>query len=68
MTLQTAENASTARKVHFMVPFPQDADFVDRPAIWTHLTEQYTGSASRIALVGFGGAGYGHHSLFAIES
>ncbi|KAK0755586.1 hypothetical protein N5P37_011828, partial [Trichoderma harzianum] len=61
--LRMTEDTSTARKAHFIVPLPKDADFVDRPVIWRSLLEQYAGSASRIALVGLGGIAihFAHH-------
>jgi hypothetical protein len=63
ITLKTAEDAPTARNAHFIMPFPKDSDFVDRPGIWQDLMAQYAGFASRIALVGLGGVGYVHSFL-----
>ncbi|KAH7001205.1 hypothetical protein EDB80DRAFT_879307 [Ilyonectria destructans] len=57
ISLQVADDSPRAHKPHFMVPFPADPDFVERPAIWTWLTERYEEPASRIALVGMGGFG-----------
>ncbi|KAJ4309322.1 hypothetical protein N0V84_011561 [Fusarium piperis] len=56
---QPCGDGSIVRKPCFCVPFDRDPDFVDRPDILTWLREQYTGSASRMALVGMGGFGYG---------
>lgn len=58
MSLNTTNNSGTATKPHFILPFTNDEDFIDRPAIWNRLTELYEGSSSRIALVGLGGTGY----------
>jgi hypothetical protein len=45
-------------KPHFMIPFPRDPDFVDRPVLRGWLEEQYNASpARRLALVGMGGFG-----------
>jgi hypothetical protein len=42
----------------FIVPFPRDPDFVDRPVLGGWLEEQYNASpARRLALVGMGGFG-----------
>jgi hypothetical protein len=68
LSLQTIENVSTTRKPHFLVPFPRDPDFVDRPTIRTWMTENYAGSAGRIALVGLGGFGYGYCYPLATRS
>ena len=68
MTLQAVESPSTARKAHFVVPFPKDADFVNRPTLWERLMEQCEGPARRIALVGLGGTGYGHCVLTVVGS
>ncbi|KAJ4160360.1 hypothetical protein NW754_003485 [Fusarium falciforme] len=57
VSLQPRRDGSIARKPCFCVPFDRDPDFVDRPDILTWLREQYTGSASRMALVGMGGFG-----------
>ncbi|KAM0257342.1 hypothetical protein ACHAQJ_004429 [Trichoderma viride] len=43
LSLQTAENTSAGRKSHFIMPFPRDPDFVDRPALRVWLEEQYAG-------------------------
>ncbi|KAJ0358883.1 hypothetical protein COL26b_014447 [Colletotrichum chrysophilum] len=55
--LSKAEDLSTTRNPHFVVPFPSDPDFVNRPDIWTWIEEQYAGPNSRFALVGMGGFG-----------
>ncbi|KAM0268252.1 hypothetical protein ACHAQH_010010 [Verticillium albo-atrum] len=55
--LQTTEDASISRMPHHIVPFPPDADFVQRPAIWGWMNDQYAESARRMALVGMGGFG-----------
>ena len=68
LTLRTTADASTAHKAKFMIPFPEDSDFVGRPAIWRSLLELYAGSASRIALVGLGGIGYEHCDLIKMRS
>ncbi|GKT44024.1 uncharacterized protein ColSpa_04205 [Colletotrichum spaethianum] len=57
LNLYKAEDLSIARNPQFVVPFPSDPDFVNRPDIWTWIEEQYAGSASRFALVGLGGFG-----------
>ncbi|KAK2469400.1 hypothetical protein H9L39_19117 [Fusarium oxysporum f. sp. albedinis] len=57
VSLQSCRDRSIARIPCFNVPFDRDPDFVDRPDITTWLQSQYTGSASRIALVGMGGFG-----------
>lgn len=54
----TDEDISVAKKPHFLVPFPQDPDFVPRPAIQAQISEQLAGQASRLALFGMGGFGY----------
>lgn len=58
LSLQSAEDISKARKPHFIIPFPRDSDFVERPALQSWVREQYAGPASRMALVGLGGFGY----------
>ncbi|KAJ0347620.1 hypothetical protein COL154_013828 [Colletotrichum chrysophilum] len=55
--LNSFEDLSTARNPHFVVPFPSDPDFVNRPDIWKWIEEQYAGPQSRFALVGLGGFG-----------
>jgi hypothetical protein len=58
LSLQMVESASINRNSHFVVPFPRDPDFVDRPALREWLEEQYDADpARRIALVGMGGFG-----------
>lgn len=58
LSLQSVENRSKDCKPHFMIPFPRDPDFVDRPVLREWLEEQYnTNPARRIALVGMGGFG-----------
>ncbi|KAL9561423.1 hypothetical protein ACKAV7_014778 [Fusarium commune] len=57
VSLQPCGDRPIARIPCFNVPFDRDPDFVDRPDITTWLQRQYTGSASRIALVGMGGFG-----------
>ncbi|KAL9489695.1 hypothetical protein ACSS6W_001972 [Trichoderma asperelloides] len=58
LSLQSVENRSKGCKPHFMIPFPRDPDFVDRPVLREWLEEQYnTNPARRIALVGMGGFG-----------
>ncbi|KAG7000110.1 Kinesin light chain [Fusarium oxysporum f. sp. conglutinans] len=57
VSLQSCRDRPIARIPCFNVPFDRDPDFVDRPDITTWLQSQYTGSASRIALVGMGGFG-----------
>ncbi|KAF4888268.1 Kinesin light chain [Colletotrichum fructicola] len=57
LRLSKAEDLSTTRNPHFVVPFPSDPDFVNRPDIWTWIEEQYAGPNSRFALVGMGGFG-----------
>ncbi|KAL6910181.1 hypothetical protein GGI43DRAFT_389514 [Trichoderma evansii] len=65
LSLQPGGNTSVNCKPHFIVPFPRDPDFVDRPALRQWLEEQYNASlARRIALVGMGGFG---KSQIAIE-
>lgn len=63
MSLRADEGASGARIPRSTVPFPPDPDFVDRPAIWAWITEQYAGPARRLAVVGMGGFGYGSFLL-----
>ncbi|UKZ86328.1 uncharacterized protein TrAFT101_002164 [Trichoderma asperellum] len=58
LSLRSVENRSKDCKPHFMIPFPRDPDFVDRPVLREWLEEQYnTNPARRIALVGMGGFG-----------
>ncbi|KAF6817935.1 Kinesin light chain 5, partial [Colletotrichum sojae] len=57
LKLNKAEDLSVARSPHFVVPFPSDPDFVNRPDIWTWIERQYSGPESRFALVGLGGFG-----------
>lgn len=58
LSLQSAENGSMDRKPHFMIPFPRDPDFVDRPVLREWLEEQYNANPTRrIALIGMGGFG-----------
>ncbi|KAI8715206.1 hypothetical protein NCS52_01027800 [Fusarium sp. LHS14.1] len=59
VSLQPRRDIPITRKPYFYVPFDRDPDFVDRPDILTWLEGQYTGSVSRMALVGMGGLGYG---------
>ncbi|KEY74865.1 hypothetical protein S7711_09809 [Stachybotrys chartarum IBT 7711] len=51
LAIQAKEDVSTARQPHFVVPFPRDPDFVERPAIQSWIQEQYSSPASRMALV-----------------
>lgn len=51
------EDASAAKRAHFMVHFDQDANFVPRPAIQEQIDTLLAGTTSRIALIGFGGFG-----------
>ncbi|KAK2599970.1 hypothetical protein QQS21_005272 [Conoideocrella luteorostrata] len=60
----TNEDTYIAQKPHFILPFPQDPDFVARPVIQKWIHEQLVGTASRIALTGMGGFG---KSQIAIE-
>ncbi|EJP61423.1 vegetative incompatibility protein HET-E-1 [Beauveria bassiana ARSEF 2860] len=53
----TEEDVSIAKKPHFVVPFPQDPDFVPRPAVQAQIRKQLSGKASRLALIGMGGFG-----------
>ncbi|KAK1579716.1 uncharacterized protein LY79DRAFT_563680 [Colletotrichum navitas] len=57
LNLTKTEDLSIARKSHFVVPFPSDPDFVDRPDIWVWTKTQHAGSERRFALVGLGGFG-----------
>ncbi|PCD38687.1 hypothetical protein AU210_007153 [Fusarium oxysporum f. sp. radicis-cucumerinum] len=57
VSLQPCGDRPIARIPCFNVPFDRDPDFVDRPDITTWLQSQYTGSVSRMALVGMGGFG-----------
>ncbi|KAK2061323.1 purine and uridine phosphorylase [Colletotrichum caudatum] len=57
LNLSKAEDLSTARNPHFIVPFPSDPDFVDRPDVWAWTETRYAGSERRFALVGLGGFG-----------
>ncbi|SCO87692.1 uncharacterized protein FRV6_11819 [Fusarium oxysporum] len=57
VSLQPCRYRPIARIPCFNVPFDRDPDFVDRPDITTWLQRQYTGSVSRMALVGMGGFG-----------
>ncbi|KAG7402993.1 Kinesin light chain [Fusarium oxysporum f. sp. rapae] len=57
VSLQPCGDRPIARIPCFKVPFDRDPDFVDRPDITAWLQRQYTGSASRMALVGMGGFG-----------
>ncbi|EXK25866.1 hypothetical protein FOMG_17520 [Fusarium oxysporum f. sp. melonis 26406] len=57
VSLQSCRDRPAAHIPCFNVPFDRDPDFVDRPDITAWLQSQYTGSASRIALVGMGGFG-----------
>lgn len=58
LSLQSVEDRSKDCKPHFLIPFPRDPDFVDRPVLQEWLEEQYnTNPARRIALVGMGGFG-----------
>ncbi|CAH0028566.1 unnamed protein product [Clonostachys rhizophaga] len=57
ISIQPDDDASTTRNTFFMVPFERDPDFVNRPDIMMWMMEQYTGPASRMALVGMGGFG-----------
>ncbi|CAM1512017.1 Fc.00g095300.m01.CDS01, partial [Cosmosporella sp. VM-42] len=57
LSLQTTVDVSLARKPHFIMPFPRDPDFVERPALQTWIELQCAGPASRMALVGLGGFG-----------
>ncbi|CAM1503458.1 Fc.00g082340.m01.CDS01 [Cosmosporella sp. VM-42] len=66
LSLQTAVDVSVARKPHFIMPFPRDPDFIERPALQTWVEQQYAGPASRRALVGLGGFGYGDSALFTV--
>lgn len=64
LALRTAEDASISRKPHRIVPFPPDPDFVQRPAIWRWMKDQYSEPARRMALVGMGGFGYDMRAAF----
>ncbi|KAK2669726.1 P-loop containing nucleoside triphosphate hydrolase [Fusarium oxysporum f. sp. vasinfectum] len=57
VSLQPCGDRPIARIPCFNVPFDRDPDFVDRPDITTWFQSQYTGSVSRMALVGMGGFG-----------
>ncbi|KXH46325.1 kinesin light chain protein [Colletotrichum salicis] len=58
LKLGKTKDLSVACKPHFVVPFPSDPDFVDRPDIWTWIQNQYAGPENRFALVGLGRFGY----------
>ncbi|KAJ6781734.1 hypothetical protein PWT90_05231 [Aphanocladium album] len=58
------EDATTAKKPHFVVPFSRDPNFVSRPAIQTRIHELFQGDTTRFALIGMGGFG---KSQLAIE-
>ncbi|KAL1864824.1 hypothetical protein Plec18167_009618 [Paecilomyces lecythidis] len=64
LSLQTVVDISVARKPHFMMPFPRDLDYVERPSLQAWIEQQYASRAGRIALVGLGGFG---KSQIAIE-
>ena len=64
LALRTTEDASISRKPHRIVPFPPDPDFVQRPAIWRWMKDQYSEPARRMALVGMGGFGYYMRAAF----
>ncbi|KAK6206204.1 hypothetical protein QIS74_13623 [Colletotrichum tabaci] len=57
LKLGKAEDLSIARNPHFVVPFPSDPDFVNRPDIWAWTETRYAESERRFALVGLGGFG-----------
>ncbi|KAF6800116.1 Kinesin light chain 5 [Colletotrichum musicola] len=57
LKLSKAEDLSTARNPHFVMPFTSDPGFVNRSDIWTWMERQYSGPESRFALVGLGGFG-----------
>lgn len=65
MSIQESDNHDNSRKPKCTVPFSLDPDFVERPEIWTQITDLYAGSSDRVALVGMGGFGYG--SLFLLK-
>lgn len=58
LSLQPSEDTSISRMPHFIVPFPRDPDFIERPAIQSWVRQQHAGLFSRMALVGLGGFGY----------
>ncbi|PON25783.1 hypothetical protein TGAM01_v205220 [Trichoderma gamsii] len=65
LSLQSTKDRSVEFKALFIMPFPRDPDFVDRPVLRGWLEEQYNASpARRLALVGMGGFG---KSQIAIE-
>lgn len=51
------EDMSIAKRPHFVIPFPQDPNFISRPAIQAQIREHLKGTASRLALIGMGGFG-----------
>ncbi|KAL1855871.1 hypothetical protein VTK73DRAFT_8451 [Phialemonium thermophilum] len=57
LSLSTTEDRSVSDKPHRVVPFPPDPDFVQRPALWRWMAEQYSRPGQRMALVGMGGFG-----------
>lgn len=57
LTARVPIDLSVTRKPHFIMPFPRDPDFVERPALQAWVKDQYDGSATRMALVGLGGFG-----------
>ncbi|KAB2107286.1 hypothetical protein AG0111_0g3658 [Alternaria gaisen] len=58
------ERPETPPQPSCFVPFPRDADFVDRGALLDHIRERCSAPASRVALAGLGGVG---KSQLAIE-
>ncbi|KAB2106159.1 hypothetical protein AG0111_0g6189 [Alternaria gaisen] len=58
------ERPKTPPQPSCFVPFPRDADFVDRGALLDHIRERCSAPASRVALAGLGGVG---KSQLAIE-
>lgn len=57
MSLAQREQSPNS-KTSFLVPYYQDTDYVNRPALERWLQEQDTGPHSRFSLVGLGGFGY----------
>jgi hypothetical protein len=51
------ERPETPPQPSCFVPFPRDADFVDRGALLDHIRERCSAPASRVALAGLGGVG-----------
>ncbi|KZL85289.1 TPR domain-containing protein [Colletotrichum incanum] len=53
-----AEDLSIACNPHFVILFPPDPNFMNRPNIWAWTETRYAESERRFALVGLGGFGY----------